>query len=68
MNMTAVVSENIASVGWEADKLRVRFHDGAEWEYENVSRELYDGLLNAGSKNAYFREHIRGHKPASRIR
>ena len=69
MDMIAVISSNIAAVGYDPDKqrLRVQFRDGALWEYEQVAQALYEGLMSADSKNGYFRAHIRGKKPASRL-
>ena len=69
MDMIAVTSSNIARIGYDPDKqrLRVEFHDGALWEYEQVDQALYQGLMAADSKNGYFRAHIRGKKPASRV-
>ena len=69
MEMTSVTSSNIAAVGYDADKqrLRVQFHDGALWEYEQISPDIHEALMAAESKNGYFRATIRGKKPASRL-
>jgi hypothetical protein len=60
---------NIAKIGYDPGKerLRVEFHDGALWEYEQVDQALYEGLMAAGSKNGFFRQFIRGKKPASKV-
>lgn len=68
MEMITVSSSNIAAIGYETNKLRVRFHDGAEWEYENVPEQLHQKLMAADSKNGFFRANIRGVYPASRLR
>jgi hypothetical protein len=50
MEMKPVDSSNIAAIGWEADKLCVRFKDGAEYEYPGVTEKQYADLMAAPSK------------------
>jgi hypothetical protein len=39
--------------------LDVRFVTGRRYRYSNVPAEVYNGLLNAESKGAFFNSHIR---------
>ncbi len=68
MEMISVESKNIAAAGYSPGRklLRLRFHDGPVWDYEQVEQSEYDAFMAAPSKNAYFRAHIRGVKPATR--
>ena len=50
MEMKPVDSSNIAAIGWEVDKLCVRFKDGAEYEYPGVTEKQYADLMAAPSK------------------
>jgi len=40
--------------------LHLEFRDGALYCYWGVPREIYEGLLTANSKGAYFNRQIRG--------
>lgn len=70
MEMIAVESSNLAQVGYNEEKrlLRVEFHDGAIWEYERIPPGIHSALMAAQSKNTYFRAHIRGTFPATKLR
>ncbi len=50
MEMKPVESSNIATIGWEADTLRVQFRDGKEYEYPGVTEQQYSDLIKAPSK------------------
>ncbi|MCI6535080.1 KTSC domain-containing protein [Blautia obeum] len=45
----SVTSRRIASVGWENDTLEVEFHNGAVYQYYNVSRSEYQSFMSANS-------------------
>ncbi|MGN0422831.1 MAG: KTSC domain-containing protein [Lachnospiraceae bacterium] len=45
----SVTSRRIASVGWENDTLEVEFHNGAVYQYYNVSRSEYQSFMSASS-------------------
>ena len=47
MNMMAVVSSNVAAVGYEpvSGTLRVQFHSGHCYDYYEVSPTLYSEML-----------------------
>ena len=56
-----VASSNIASVGYDAEKqiLEMEFHHGAIYQYFDVPKEVYDGLMSAGSIGSYFMHNIK---------
>jgi len=45
--------------------LTVQFREGAVYDYANVPYEVYEGLMNAGSKGQYFHRHIKARYDAS---
>lgn len=49
MYRQSVSSSRISSVGWENDVLEVQFHNGAIYQYYNVSRSEYLNFMNASS-------------------
>lgn len=49
MQRHSVSSSRIASVGWENDVLEVQFHNGAVYQYYNVSRSEYQNFMNSPS-------------------
>lgn len=56
-----VASSNIASVGYDAEKriLEIEFHHGAIYQYFDVPKEVYDGLMGAGSKGSFYMNEIK---------
>ncbi|MDP3914650.1 MAG: KTSC domain-containing protein [Bacteroidota bacterium] len=58
---TPVASSNIASVGYDAEKqiLEIELQHGAIYQYLGVPKEVYNGLLNAGSIGSYFMNEIK---------
>ena len=44
-----VSSSRIANVGWENDILEVQFHNGAVYQYYEVSQSEYQSFLNSPS-------------------
>lgn len=59
---TPLASSSIASVGYdgEAAALELAFHSGGVYRYDDVPREVYEGLLRADSKGRFFHDHVRG--------
>jgi len=57
-----VESSNIASIGYDpvTSTLEIEFHSGARYQYFAVPQEIYDGLMNAPSKGAFFHQFIKG--------
>ncbi len=56
-----VESSNIASIGYDpvTSTLEIEFHSGAIYQYFAVPQEIYDGLINARSKGAFFHQFIK---------
>ena len=67
MEMQSVVSSMIDSIGHEGKTLRVRFKNGAEYEYDGVSIDLFTELLNAKSVGKYFIQTIKSNHHHTRI-
>lgn len=51
-----VASSNIKTVAYDPKnkKLRIKFHNGGHYEYDNVGDRLFQKLMNADSKGKYF--------------
>lgn len=49
MQRNHVSSSRISSVGWENDTMEVAFHNGAVYQYYNVSKSEYSSFLNSPS-------------------
>lgn len=56
-----VSSSELVSVGFDADSriLEVEFRNGALYQYSNVPRTVYSGLLGASSRGSYFNEYVK---------
>ena len=64
----SVDSSLIRSVTYGADAtLIVRLHRGAVYRYFTVPRTVFEELLAAASKGAYFSRHIRDGFPYQRV-
>lgn len=61
INHVSVDSSSLASVGYDQglEVLEVAFKSGAVYRYEDVPGLLYDGLLSADSKGAFFNRRVR---------
>ena len=57
--MIPVSSSNIAAIGYEGSTLYVEFSNGSLYEYYNVPRSLYDGLMSASSHGEYLDAYIK---------
>ena len=64
-----VDSTTLASVGHDVKSavLELQFRNGAVYQYFSVPRGVYQSLLWAPSKGAYFNHNIRGRYPYQRI-
>ncbi len=60
MSMISVNSSAIAAIGYDGSTLRVAFHNGGVYDHPGVPYSVYVGLMQAGSKGAYYSRHIRG--------
>lgn len=69
MRMIIVGSDNLEEVGYD-ERLRllhIQFSNGALYEYYDVPKDIYIGLITASSASDYFHEYVKGHYRYSRI-
>jgi len=61
MDRIPVQSRNLASVGYDSSTstLEIEFNSGGIYQYYGVPQEIYEGLMNAGSKGTYFHQNIK---------
>lgn len=62
MDMLAVDSSNIASVGYDEDSstLQIEFKNGGVYQYFDVGEDLFKGLRDADSPGGFLAEQIKG--------
>lgn len=58
MELTPLKSTNIAAAGFENGVLRVRYKDGAEYEYPNTSEQEHRSLMESDSPGRWMREFV----------
>ena len=65
MLLTRVESTTLDTVGYDhaTQLLRLQFHSHAVYDYPGVPVDVYESLLSAPSKGAYFNRNIRGRFP-----
>lgn len=70
MNRTPVSSSNLKSVGYDQspNTLEIEFHSGRIYQYYNVPKGIYQGLMAASSHGKYHHRRIKGNYRYSRIR
>ena len=58
---TPVTSSNLASVGYDAVNkiLEIEFHHGAIYQYFDVPKKVYEGLMSAPAQGSYFAHNIK---------
>tara|TARA_B100000809_G_scaffold261085_1_gene309268 strand:- start:129 stop:341 length:213 start_codon:yes stop_codon:yes gene_type:complete len=61
MKRENVQSSNLVSVGYDSSKqtLEVQFKSGGIYQYFNVTSDIYEGLMSAGSHGQYFDRRIK---------
>lgn len=69
MERYSVASSNIASIGYDAgtETLEVEFLSGAIYQYYNIPQNMYDQLMQAGSKGRFLNTYIKNAYPYSRV-
>ena len=69
MRMISVSSSDLHEVGYDERfaLLQIRFNSGAIYEYYDVPRNIYIGLITASSAGKYFHEYVKGKYRYSRI-
>jgi hypothetical protein len=60
MNIIAVDSTSLGTVGYDAERqLQIEFHNRSIYQYFEVPPTVYQELMQAPSKGAYFNRSIR---------
>ena len=69
MDRYSVASSNISTVGYDEqfETLEVEFLNGSIYQYYNVPRNLYEQLMQAGSKGRFLNTYIKNAYSYSRI-
>ena len=58
--MIRVSSSAIAAIGYDGYTLTVEFHSGRVYDHPGVPLSVYQELMAASSKGAYYSRNIRG--------
>lgn len=63
MRWQSVVSSHLERVRYDEDSmvLEIEFHGGDQYQYFDVPKNIYEGLISANSKGGYFHNNIKGH-------
>jgi hypothetical protein len=69
MDWTPVSSSNLSRVRYDENSstLEIEFQGGRIYQYFDVPKNIFDGLLTAGSHGQFFHEQIKGHFRYSRV-
>ncbi len=69
MQMIPVSSTHLSAVGFDTSdsSLVANFKNGTVYRYSGVPHSLFDALLNASSKGAFFNSNIRDRFPLVRL-
>lgn len=69
MQKNPVSSSNLAAVGYDSDSetLEVEFLSGSIYQYYNVPQNMYDQLMQEGSKGRFLNAYIKNAYPYSRV-
>lgn len=69
MDRYSVASSNIASIGYDAPSqtLEVEFLSGTIYQYFGVPENMYDELMQAGSKGRFLNTYIKNAYGYSRV-
>ena len=62
MHMVSVSSNRLEAVGYDErlKLLQIQFFDGSMYEYYDVPKNIYIGLVTASSAGEYFHEYVKG--------
>jgi hypothetical protein len=60
LTLIPVDSSAIAAVGYDGSTLTVEFHNGRIYDHPGVPYEIFEGLMRASSKGAFYNRYIRG--------
>ena len=60
MSLIPVRSSAIRAVGYDGYTLVVVFHNSGRYDHPGVPESVFNGLMRASSKGAYYNHYIRG--------
>jgi hypothetical protein len=69
MKRHSVSSSNIASIGYDerSNTLEIEFLNGGVYQYFDVPKIEYDGIINANSHGQYLAQKIKGNYRFSKV-
>jgi hypothetical protein len=69
MRRDPVTSTNISEIGYDqaSQTLEVMFRNGGIYQYFDIPRDEYDGLLRAASMGEYLNHNIKGRYRYARV-
>ncbi len=69
MSWIDVSSTNLSRVRYDDSKntLEIEFQGGRVYQYFDVPKQIFEGLLKAESKGKFFHEQIKGHYRYARV-
>ena len=69
MQITSVDSSSIAAIGFDEDSqtLQVEFKNGATYQYFDVPKAIFDGLVSAASVGQFLNQQVKGNYRYSRV-
>lgn len=61
MERQKVNSSNIDSIGYDSNSmiLEIAFLSGGTYQYFNVPKSIFDGIMSASSHGSYFHQYIK---------
>ncbi len=60
MDRKPIKSSNIRSVGWKENVLEVEFTNGTIYQYDGVTENLYNYMMESESVGKFFAARIKG--------
>jgi len=69
MSWINVSSTNLSRIRYDDSKniLEIEFQGGRVYQFFDVPKQVFEGLLNAESKGKFFHEQIKGHYRYARV-
>jgi len=69
MQRIPIPSKEITQVGYQerSETLEIKFEPGGVYHFFNVPADVFDGLMNAASKEGYYQSKIGRRFPCSRV-
>lgn len=65
--MIPVVSSNIESIGYEAETVYVKFHNGSTYIYKGVPQHEFENFRDSPSLGSYLHRNFKNVYPYERI-